>query len=261
VKKLIPLLAQLVLMTGCAAPSDKTPANVPGDTDQQSLTLGDKGGLCGVFYRPAGAGPFPAVVVVHGDFGLNDSVKREAAQLVKRGYVVLAADLYRGQPIADLMDAHIMGRGLPDDQVQADLKKAVDYLIARRDVRPDAVGILGWDMGGGYALDAALADQRLRAVVTCYGRLTTDPASLAPLKASVLGVFAGKDQGITTETIEQFRSAMAKAGKRATVEVYPACGNGFLNSAKPAEVGTAAALGYADAWSKIETFLGRELNR
>jgi carboxymethylenebutenolidase len=252
--KFLCVLAQLVLVAGCAGSSDKTVAHVPGATDRQTLVLGDRGGLCGIFYRPAGEGPFPALVMVQGDFGLNESVKRAAARFVERGYVVLAVDLYRGEPVGDLMEAHIMGRGLADDQVLGDLKKAVDFLTARSEVRPEAVGILGWDMGGGYALDAARSDPRLRAVVTCYGRLTTDPAALAPLQAAVLGIFAGKDAGISPETIQGFQTAMVQAGKRVAIEVYPSCANGFLNPIAPAETKE-----YADAYAKIDAFLDREL--
>jgi carboxymethylenebutenolidase len=153
------------------------------------------------------------------------------------------------------MDAHILSRGLPDDQVQADLKAAVDYLSRRSDVRADALGVLGWDIGGGYALDAALQDPRLRAVVTCYGRPTTDPALLKPLNASVLGIFAGKDEGITAETVAQFRAAVQKAGKRVTIEVYPASGHGFMGPAGGAASDPAAA----DAWTKIDAYFAAEL--
>src|SRR5437588_690220 len=83
---------------------------------------------------------------------------------------------------------------------------------------------------GDYALDAARRDSRLRAVVTCYGRLTTDPALLSGLNASVFGVFAGKDLGISPKMIDQFRAAMKKAGKRvAGLKTYPICEHGFLN--------------------------------
>jgi carboxymethylenebutenolidase len=214
----------------------------------------------GLLHRPAGKGPFPALVVVHGDFGPTAWVRDQAQRLADRGYVALAVDLYRGEVVTDLMEAHIMDRGLPEDRVLADLKAAVDYLAGRPEVRGDAVGIIGWGMGGGYALDAALADPRVRAVVTCYGRLTTDAKALAPLNAAVLGVFGGKDEGIPPATIEQFRAAMKRAGKRlAGVHVYQARGHGFMDPTGPAAPGAAAAEATADAWGHIETFLAAEL--
>jgi carboxymethylenebutenolidase len=218
--------------------------------------------LKGVLHRPAGKGPFPGIILVHGDFGLTDWVKEQGRRLADWGYVTLAVDLYRGRPAEDLMDAHIMGRGLAEDQVEADLKAAVKYLAGRPDVRGGALGIIGWGLGGGYALDAAIQNPRLRAVVICYGRLTTDANLLAPLKASVLGIFAGKDEGISRATIRRFRTAMHQAGKRlAGVHIYPRCGHGFLDPSDPAAKGAASSRAAAYAWKRIERFLAAELAR
>jgi carboxymethylenebutenolidase len=216
--------------------------------------------LCGLLCCPADKGPFPAVLVVHGDFGLTDWVKESARRLATAGYVTLAVDLYHGQIVTDLLDAHIMDRGLSEDRVRAELRTAADYLAQRADVRKDALGIVGWDTGGGYALDTALGDPRLRAVVTCCGRLTTDPTLLAPLNASVFGLFAGKDEGITPQTIAQFRAAMEKANKRiAGLHVYPACEHGFMDSSAPQPTGAATDEARTDAWTKIRNYLAEEL--
>ena len=143
-----------------------------------------------------------------------------------------------------------------------DLKAAVAYLAGRSDVRADRLGILGWDSGGGYALDAARADGRLRAVVICYGRLVTDANLLVSLKASVLGIFAGKDVGIPSETIEQFRTAMRKAGKRvAGLHVCEGCEHGFMDPADSTEARPGDAAATAKAWDKIESYLAEELER
>ena len=217
-----------------------------------------RGFLC----RPAGNGPFPAMVVVHGDFGLNDTVKGQARGLAERGYLALAVDLYRGEVPGNVLDAHILSRGVPDERVRADLKGATDWLAARPDVRPGALGIIGWDTGGGYALDAACADSRLRAVVDCGGPLLTDPDLLAPLRAPVLAVFAGKDAGYAPETVRQFEAAMKKAGKRvAGVHVYEECGPDFLDPGSPDGAGKPAADARADVWKHIEAYLAGELKR
>jgi carboxymethylenebutenolidase len=246
-----------LLLAGCAA---KPPAPEPAVETVTYRSGNDT--ASGLLCRPAGGGPFPAVVVVHGGFGLTDWEKEQARRLCDRGYAVLAVDLYRGQVGTDVLDAHILERGLPEDRVWADLKAAVDYLAGRPEVRSDALGILGWDMGGGYALDAAIRDPRLRAVVVCYGRLTTDPELLRPLRASVLGIFAGKDEGISPETRKQFQAAMHQAGKRvAGLHVYPDCGHGFLNPSGAHAPAGPAAEAAADAWDQIETYLAAELRR
>ena len=217
-----------------------------------------RGYLC----RPAGKEALPAVVVVHGDFGLTDWVKESARRLAGAGYVTLAVDLYHGQAVNGILDAHIMDRGLSEDRVNADLRAAVDFLTKRSDVRNRVIGIVGWDTGGGHALDAAVADPRLRAVVTCCGRLMTDTAALASLNASVLGLFGGLDEGISPQTISQFRAAMEKAGKRlAGIHVYPSCGHGFMDPSVPQTSGAAADEARTDAWTRIQNYLAAELNR
>lgn len=244
------------LLAGCVAkPQPPVVSESPCAYPSGDVTLR------GMLYRPAGEGPFPAMVVVHDDFGLTDWYKERAWRLAERGYLTLAVDLYRGEVVSNILDAHIMERGLPEDRVQDDLRAAAAFLTARSDVRADAMGIIGWDIGGGHALDAALRDRRWRAVATCYGRLTTDPALLASLNGSVLGIFGEQDEGITPQTIAQFRAAMNQAGKRiAGLHVYPGCGHGFMNptGSKPTDLATKAAV---DAWSKIENFLAAELQR
>ena len=252
---LVPVLC-VPLLAGCTRPESGPAAPAAQDVSYPA----GRDTVPAVLHRPAGAGPFPALVVLHGDFGLTDGVREQARRLSEMGYVTLAPDLYRGERPRELLDAHIMDRGVPEDRVQADLRAAVDYLAARPDVRKEALGVIGWDSGGGYALDAAIHDPRLKAVVVCYGRLTTDPELLAPLKASVLGLFAGKDEGITPEIIESFRRAMTKAGKRvADLHVYPDCRPGFMNPRPTPNDVPGPPEAVADAWSRVEAFLKAEL--
>ncbi|MCI0456164.1 MAG: dienelactone hydrolase family protein [Gemmataceae bacterium] len=214
-----------------------------------------------VVCRPDGKGPFPAVVAVHGDFGLTGWVKEQAQRLAAKGYVVLAIDLYRGSVAKDLEEAHILERGLDLGRVQTDIKAALDYLQTRPEVSKDRLGILGWDMGGGHALDAAMRDGRLKATVVCYGRLTTDSKPLAGLRGPVLGLFAGKDEGIPPETTQRFQAAMKKAGKRAAVHVYPDVGTCFLDPKSPYLSAPTPAAVITDAWARIEKFFAEELGR
>jgi carboxymethylenebutenolidase len=233
-----------------------------GPTTETVMYPSGKESVRGFLCRPAWDGPFPGLIVIHDDFGLTDWVKERAKHLANRGYVVLAIDLYRGEAVSNLEDAHIMDRGLPEDRVYRDLKAAVDYLAGRKEVRADKMGVLGFGMGGGYALDAAIRDGRLHAVVTCYGRLTTDAKLLAPLNASVLALFAGKDKGISPETIEQFRVAMNKAGKRiAGLRVYSECGHGFLDPANWPTYGKPKPEDVENGWEVIEHYLYDELKR
>jgi carboxymethylenebutenolidase len=213
-------------------------------------------------YRPAGAGPFPALLVLHGDFGLTPWVKDQARRLAEKGYVTLAVDLYRGELPQDIEEAHILERGLPEGRVLRDLRAATDYLEKQQDVNKNKIGIIGWDMGGGYALVGATRDRRLRAVVNCYGRLITDANALKGLDGAFLGIFAARDEGIPPETIERFKSAMKKAARRsAGLHVFADADNGFMDPQSPYRLGPPMPAAIAQAWRYIDEFLTRELKK
>ena len=254
-------LLSILLALGCASSSRQEPVAEGAGPIVETVRYrsGDES-IRGFLCRPSGARPHPGLLLIHDDFGLTDWVKEQAKRLAAQNYVVLAVDLYRGEIVTNIEDAHIMDRGLPEDRVFRDLKAAVDYLASRQDVRANTLGVVGWGMGGGYALDAAIRDPRLRAVVNCYGRLTTDSKLLAPLKASVFCIFAGKDRGIPPETIEQFRIAMNKADKRiAGLRVYSECAHGFLDPSTWPNAGTPPAEDVKDAWFLIDDFLDKAL--
>src|ERR1039458_6891501 len=89
----------------------------------------------GILYTPAGHGPFPALIVIHEWWGLNDWVKQQAGKLADQGYVALAIDLYRGK-VADNPDlAHELMRGLPEDRATRDLRAAFDFLAAQSSLK------------------------------------------------------------------------------------------------------------------------------
>jgi carboxymethylenebutenolidase len=233
----------------------------PGPVTAKVKFVSGKDSVSALQIRPPGHGPFPAVVVLHGDFGLTPWVKKQSYGLADNGYLVLAVDLYGGDLPATVEEAHILERGLDERRVLANLKAAVDFLESLALVRKDSIGILGWDCGGGFALDAAIADRRLKTAVMCYGRVTTDPKKLASLEGHVLALFGGKDEGIPPATIDQFRKAMAKAGKSATIHVYPTCGNSFMDPESPYFEGKADPAAIADAWAKIDANLEKALKK
>jgi carboxymethylenebutenolidase len=207
-------------------------------------------------------GPYPAVIVVPGDFGLSPWAQRQCGQIAKKGYHVLALDLYRGELPKNIEEAHILGRGLEDDRVHKQVILAVDRLAKMAEVRKDAIGILGWDMGGGYALDAALMDKRLKAAVNCYGRVTTDPKKLVAMEASLLCLAAGKDLGTNKDVLKQFKAALKKAGKdgTTTIHVYPNAHHGFLDPDSPYD-NRGDDKTIKDAWKRIDEHLAKALNR
>jgi carboxymethylenebutenolidase len=203
----------------------------------------------------------PGLLLLHEDHGLTDWEVEQGRKLAEGGYIVLAVDLYGGQKVDSVMDAHIMGRAMPEDAVMATLKAAVDALAALPEVDKSRIGVIGWDLGGGYALDIARRDSRLEACVICYGTVVTDPKLLREVHAAVLGIFAGKDEGIGVETVTAFRKALTAAGTKQEIKIFPDCPHGFMNPASPEAGGKADPQAAQAAWDAILTFLASELKK
>ena len=226
---------------------------------QQAILFPSGAGTAqGVLYLPHGAGPHPALVVSHEWWGLNDWIKQEAAGYAARGYVALAVDLYRGKVANDPEMAHELSRGLPQDQGVQDLVAAFTYLQTRKDVKANRIGAVGWCMGGGYALQLAIAEPALRAVAINYGALATDKAALAKIHAAVLGNFGGKDQGIPPDAVHAFEAAMQSLGKRVDAKIYPLAGHAFEN---PNNKGGYRADDASDALARIDQFFATQLEK
>lgn len=212
----------------------------------------------GVLYTPAGKGPFPALIVIHEWWGLNDWVKEQASKLADQGYVALAIDLYRGK-VADTPDlAHELMRGVPEDRASRDLRAAFDFLAAQPNVKKDRIGSIGWCMGGGYSLDTALLEPTLAAAVINYGHLASDPAELKKINAPILGIFGGQDRGIMVEDVKKFGEAIDKLGKKGDIKIYPDAGHAFEN---PNNKQGYRADDANDAWQRTVDFLARNLKK
>jgi carboxymethylenebutenolidase len=178
------MIAPILALALLAAPPDLVSYPSGAETVQGFLAL------------PPGPGPHPALILVHEWWGLNDFAKQKAKLFASQGYVTLAVDLYRGPPATDPDTAHQLARGLPEDRAKRDLAAAFAYLASRGDVDQAHIGSIGWCMGGGYALEEALQEPRLAASVIYYGRLPTDPAAVARIKAQLLGNYGAEDRGI-----------------------------------------------------------------
>jgi carboxymethylenebutenolidase len=212
----------------------------------------------GIVYSPEGKGPFPALIVVHEWWGLNDWVKEQASKLADQGYVTLAVDLYRGKVATTPDEAHEIMRGVPEDRARRDLKAAFDYLASQRDVKKNKIGAIGWCMGGGYALDVALEEPTLAADVINYGHLATDPAELKKINAPILGLFGAQDRGITPDDVHKFEQRIKESGKKIDVTIYPDAGHAFEN---PNNKDGYRPKDAEDAWKKTVAFLEENLKK
>jgi len=207
-------------------------------------------------YPASAEGGLPAVLVFHEWWGLNDNIKSMANQLAAQGYVALAADLYAGQ-VADKPEAarSLMEQALGDkDALGQNLRQAHAYL--NEQIKATRVGTIGWCLGGAISLNAGLllADH-VDAVVIYYGHVGSDPKALQGLKAPVLGLFGGADQGIPVESVRAFEATLKQLGKPAEIHVYEGAAHAFANPSGGNYKPDAAA----DAWQKSLAFLAQHL--
>jgi carboxymethylenebutenolidase len=214
----------------------------------------------GVLYTPAGKGPFPALIVIHEWWGMNDWVKEQASKLADQGYESLAVDLYRGKVATTPDMAHELMRGVPEDRAKRDLHAAFEFLQSQPSVKKDRIGAIGWCMGGGYSLDVALQEPTLAADVINYGHLATDQATLKNVNAPILGLFGALDQGITPDDVHKFEAAMKQAGKKVEIKIYDDAGHAFENPDNKNKPGYRPE-DAADAWKRTTSFLAENLKK
>jgi len=244
--KIISLLALVLLFVISAFAADgKTVSYKSGDETVQ-----------GQLYTPPGKGPFPALIVVHEWWGLNDWVKDQASKLSDQGYVTLAVDLYRGKVATTSDEAHEIMRGVPEDRARRDLHAAFSFLAAQPNVKKDRIGSIGWCMGGGYALGVALEEPTLAATVINYGHLATDTDAMKKINAPILGLFGAQDRGITPDDVHKFEASMKQLGKKIDVKIYDDAGHAFENPGNKDGYRPADA---ADAWKRTVDFLAATL--
>jgi carboxymethylenebutenolidase len=246
-KRLILGIFLLACTVAAAAATSKEVSYKSGDDTVHAL-----------LYTPQGKGPFPALVVIHEWWGLNDWVKEQASKLSDEGYVTLAIDLYRGKVAATADEAHELMRGVPDDRSDRDLHTAFEFLKSQPDVKKDKIGAIGWCMGGGYSLDVALQEPTLAADVVNYGALADDLDDLKKIHAPVLGLFGGQDRGIPPSSVKKFEEQMQGLKKSVEVHIYPEAGHAFENPNNK--------MGYraddaADAWKRTVEFLAANLKK
>ena len=243
-------------------------------TDTQGLEAGEvkipvRGGeMPGYRAMPAKGKNFPVALVVQEIFGVHEHIKDVCRRFAKLGYLAVAPSLYFRQgdttqlKMEDVMK--VVGR-VPDEQVMGDLDSTVAW--ARATGRSDAkrVGITGFCWGGRIVWLYAAHNKDLDAGVAWYGRLVpgTSANPLTPrqpidvadeLKAPVLGLYGGKDQGIPVESVEQMRAALKKSKSKdahaSEIVLYPEAGHGFHADYRPSYNKEAAA----DGWQRLQAW-------
>lgn len=222
----------------------------------QTVTIGKREAKFSCYLaRPGDEKPAPGIVLIHEWWGMNTWVKSQADRFARLGYVALAVDLYHGEVAKDADHAHELMRGLADERAVADMKAAFDYLSSPAFTKDKPIGVIGWCMGGGFALRLAIAEARVACTVVCYGKPVTDAQELKKIRGPVLGIWGATDRGIE---VEPFKKALDEAGVKATHHIYSGAGHAFLNETNQRGYNKEQA---RKAWGEIDKYLGAELAR
>jgi carboxymethylenebutenolidase len=215
----------------------------------------------------------PGVVLIHDVWGLLEHPRDLARRLAGEGFAVLAIDLYRRE--VTITDAARWIRELSDPQAVADVQAGIDFLAGHPACRGRKVGVIGFCMGGMYALLAGCECRGLSAIVPFYGLLSHrhgllhDPRGLDPMKkprqpldavrdlrCPLLGIFAGRDEYVALPDIEELGRRARATGEPAEIVVYPEATHAFMNDMRPSAYRPADA---RDAWSRMLAFLRQHL--
>lgn len=231
------------------------PASAVDESTAAYATVGGKA-VQGFLARPRGGGAgAPGIIVIHEWWGLNDNIRSMARRFAGEGYAALAVDLYEGQVASDPARARELMSASTEREAELEdnLRQAQRFLKAQGAPR---VGVIGWCFGGGWALRTALAiPDGIDAAVIYYGQLVTEPERLAALRAPVLGIFGGVDEGIPVDSVLTFERVLKELGREVEIHIYDGAGHAFANPSGTHYVPEAAE----DAWAKTLTFLARHL--
>jgi carboxymethylenebutenolidase len=204
-------------------------------------------------------------VAVHEVWGLDDVIRRQADRLAGAGYLALAPDLYSDggarRCIVTTFRAMFSGNGKPF----ADIEASRQWLLDQSDCS-GKVGIIGFCMGGGFAL--AVADTGFEAASVNYGQPPRDLDAALQGACPVVASYGAKDFG-AARTVRRLETTLSRLDVPHDVKLYPEAGHSFLNDApdgpallrpllKVLHMGPEPASA-RDAWARIDAFFAEHL--
>ena len=210
--------------------------------------------------------PAAGVIVIHEAFGLNRDIREKAERMAEMGYVAVAPDLLAGRGPMPLCIMRVM-RDLGDPAAPAwgDLEAARAYLAAHSAVDCSRLGVIGFCMGGGFALLFG-ARAPVGAAAVFYGAVPKDTSELDGVCPVVAG-FGGRDR-VFAKQAALLEQALEQCGIDHDIRVYPDAGHSYmsvhhglmakLNSWGPMKLGFNPEAA-DDSWRRVETFFAAHL--
>ncbi|WP_216910878.1 dienelactone hydrolase family protein [Synechococcus sp. CCY 0621] len=213
--------------------------------------------------RPAKGSGFPVVLVVQEIFGVHAYIQDVCRRLAQLGYLAIAPSLFDRQgdvtQLPDIPSILPLVATVPDSQVMTDLDATAAWAAASGGGDVSRLGITGFCWGGRITWLYAAHNPKLKAGVAWYGRLDGTASERQPLfpidvvsklKAPVLGLYAGQDDGIPMESVQRMQAALKAAGSPSRIEVFPGVPHGFHADYRPTYRAAAAGAGWTQmrAW-------------
>ena len=224
----------------------------------QYVTYASPGGngekMRGYLVQPAGQGPWPAVLVIHENRGLNPYIEDVARRAAVAGFVALAPDGLTpagGYPGND-DDGREMQAKLDQAKLRTDMLNGAKFLKAHK-LSSGKLGATGFCWGGTTNYLAVALGADLQAAAPFYGA-AAETGSVAKIKAPILAHLAENDPRIN-EMYPTYEDALKKAGARYEIQMYPGTQHGFHNNSTPRYNEAAAKL----AWDRTVAFFTKNL--
>src|SRR6266481_1998812 len=210
----------------------------------------------------------PGVIVIHEIFGLNDDIRRITGMVADLGYAALAPDLYDGPGSRFICIARtLMTLSRGEGAAYKDLDAARKYLQQQPAVDSTRIGVIGFCMGGGFALMFA-ARAPIGVAATFYGDMPKTTEQLRGV-CPVLGGYGEQDKMFASQG-RRLEKLLVELNVDHDVKIYPDAGHSFMsrNSGILASIGKISPMkaGYnpeaaEDSWERIQTFFARHLGR
>lgn len=218
---------------------------------------GNSGKMRGYLVAPAGAGPFPAVVVIHENRGLNPHIEDVARRAAVAGFLALAPDGLApagGYPGND-DDGKKLQRSLDRGKLRIDLLNSAKYLKSHS-LSNGKLGATGFCFGGGVVNFLAVQmGSDLKAGVPFYGSAPKTADEVAKIKAALLIQYAEDDKRINSKA-PAYEAALKANGVSYEMHTYPGTRHGFHNNSTPRYDEAAAKL----AWERTVAFFKKHLS-
>jgi carboxymethylenebutenolidase len=213
-----------------------------------------KGTMESFFVKPEGAGPFPGLVVIHEIFGLNENIRGIASRFAEEGYAALAVDLFsnRNRVLCMMQLIHGMMIRPLNNAVVAELQSSIAFLQGQPGVDPARIGVVGFCMGGGYALQLAVTAKGIKASSAFYG-VVPKPLEAFAQSCPIIGSYPEKD--FSAEGARELDAVLEKYDISHNIKFYENTQHSFFSQQRtPFEVEASR-----DAWQRMLSFFGEHL--